>query len=267
MLRSVLIWGFAVVIGLSLSVGYRIADAGVVGAWLFDEGSGDVAKDSSGNGIDGVLTGGPEWVAGKFGSALKFEDNKYVDFPPPTPEPLIIDQDITFMAWVNPTEFRTSNWNIVFSMQRGSSNGESYSMAIGRNGAPGVIMLFVNADANARVDSPDTIQIGEWVHIAGTYDGSSLVLYKNGDPVSEVAVTGKLNHEDRKGRFVINGNYNSLDGGLKEWVRATIDEVLLFDEVLSEDKIKAYMEQGFDAVIAVDAKDKLTTTWGELKTH
>ena len=38
------------------------ADAKVIGAWLFDEGEGDTTEDSSVNGIDGVLIGGPEWV-------------------------------------------------------------------------------------------------------------------------------------------------------------------------------------------------------------
>ncbi len=268
MLKRLLGWGFAalLVIGLILGFGSRYADAKVIGAWLFDEGSGDAAKDSSGNGIDGVLTGGPEWVKeGKFGSALKFTDSKYVDFLPPTPELLSIKKEATFMAWVKPTEFRASNWNIVFSMQRGSSGGEAYSIAIGRNGNPGTVMAFVNAGANIRVDAPETIMVDEWVHTAGVYDGNKLVLYVNGDPVAEVAVSGNLNHEDGKGRFVINGNYNALDGNLKEWIRATVDEVLIFDEALTADDVKAYVQSGFAAQAAVDASGKLTTTWGEIR--
>ena len=38
----------------------------IVGAWLFDETSEKVAKDSSGNGNDGNLVGGAKWVKGKF---------------------------------------------------------------------------------------------------------------------------------------------------------------------------------------------------------
>ena len=39
---------------------------GVVGIWLFDEGSGDKAGDSSDAGNDGVFQGKPKWVKGKF---------------------------------------------------------------------------------------------------------------------------------------------------------------------------------------------------------
>ena len=41
-----------------------------VGMWFFDEGSGKVAKDSSGNKNDGSLKGNAKWGKGKFGNAL-----------------------------------------------------------------------------------------------------------------------------------------------------------------------------------------------------
>ena len=44
-----------------------------VGMWLFDEDKGDVAKDSSSKGNDGEIIGKAKRVAGKFGSALKFD--------------------------------------------------------------------------------------------------------------------------------------------------------------------------------------------------
>ena len=44
-----------------------------IGVWLFDEGRGNVAKDSSPNDNDGELIAGPKWVEGKFGGALEFD--------------------------------------------------------------------------------------------------------------------------------------------------------------------------------------------------
>ena len=44
-----------------------------IGVWLFDEGKGEVAKDSSANGNHGELIGGPKWVKGKFGQGLEFD--------------------------------------------------------------------------------------------------------------------------------------------------------------------------------------------------
>ena len=60
-------------------VGFMLAQLGnaeidpesIVGAWLFDEASGKVAKDSSDKGNDGDLVGGAKWVKGKFGNAIE----------------------------------------------------------------------------------------------------------------------------------------------------------------------------------------------------
>lgn len=51
----------------------------VAGMWLFEDGDGETAKDSSGLGNDGTIFG-PEWVDGKIGKALKFDGaDDYVD--------------------------------------------------------------------------------------------------------------------------------------------------------------------------------------------
>ena len=43
--------------------------AGLVGHWKLDEGSGTTAQDSSGNNYHGTITGA-EWVTGQLGGAL-----------------------------------------------------------------------------------------------------------------------------------------------------------------------------------------------------
>ena len=47
------------------------SDEGLVAEWHFDEGSGNVVKDSSGNGNNGVIHGAT-WVEGKFYSTFDF---------------------------------------------------------------------------------------------------------------------------------------------------------------------------------------------------
>ena len=53
-----------------------------VGIWLFDEGSGGTAMDSSGMGLDAELIDDPAWVDGKFGKGLEFDGaSSYVTVP------------------------------------------------------------------------------------------------------------------------------------------------------------------------------------------
>ncbi|NQV32868.1 MAG: hypothetical protein HQ515_09250, partial [Phycisphaeraceae bacterium] len=56
------------------------ASADLVGAWSFDEGSGDVAADGSGNGHDGTIINAT-WEVGQLGSALGLDGSAYVDVP------------------------------------------------------------------------------------------------------------------------------------------------------------------------------------------
>jgi len=269
MVKSILSCSLALLLMIGfvfLSMGSRLADAKIIGAWLFEEGSGDEAKDSSGNDADGVIIGGPEWVDGKFDKALKFEPNKYVDFPPPLSEKMILERDFTCMAWMKPHKWEGS-WNAAFSMQAGSTGAEIYGIYFGDGGGTEILCWTSIAGSGRSVTSgKGTLNLDEWTHGAITYDGSKLVVYKNGEKAGETPVSGDLDNADRKGRFVINGNYNSLDGGLAEWCSATIDEVLVFDTALSADEIKSYMEKGFKAVAtAVEPSGKLAVTWGQLK--
>lgn len=47
---------------LLLSKGVKISPVGLVGHWKFNEGSGLIAYDSSGNGNNGTLVGNPTWT-------------------------------------------------------------------------------------------------------------------------------------------------------------------------------------------------------------
>ena len=53
---------------LSLTSGTR---ASLVGLWQLDEGAGNVAHDSSGNGNNGTFQGSPQWVPGKIGQCAR----------------------------------------------------------------------------------------------------------------------------------------------------------------------------------------------------
>ena len=80
----------------------RIEPENIVGIWLFNQGAGKMAQDSSDNGNHGELKGGVKWVDGKFGKALAFDGNddwvNMGDNPILKPE-TNADGNVTFMAW------------------------------------------------------------------------------------------------------------------------------------------------------------------------
>ena len=74
---------------------------GLVAYWSFDEGSGNIAYDASGNGNHGTLINGPKWTQGKIGQALSFDGvDDYVDTP-------LLQNSVTeytIEAWIKTTK-------------------------------------------------------------------------------------------------------------------------------------------------------------------
>ena len=77
----------------------------LTGLWLFDEGSGNMAADSSDSALDATIEGSPSWVNGVFGSGLELDGvDAYVEVPAhvnPT-------DAITVSLWV---KSMTDTWN------------------------------------------------------------------------------------------------------------------------------------------------------------
>ena len=95
------------VVGLLVSSSYaKIDPETCIGMWLFDDGDGTVATDSSVSKNDGTLMNGAEWVDGKFGDGVSFDGvDDFVELAS-QPDPLM--DGFTFSAWVmrnadNPT--------------------------------------------------------------------------------------------------------------------------------------------------------------------
>jgi hypothetical protein len=62
----------SLILGLVLTSAVDAADPSLIGYWTFDEGSGSIADDYSGNGNGGTIEGGPQWVTGKIGGGMQF---------------------------------------------------------------------------------------------------------------------------------------------------------------------------------------------------
>ena len=228
----------------------------IVGAWLFDETGGKVAKDSSDNGNDGDLVGGAKWVKGKFGNAIELNGkDAWVTVPEIGP----LD-DFTLMKWFNATG-RVGLWRCFFNRDGWAAGYVHYQfrpdnkmeMAIHSNNPvrhPG----WTNSDFTADKDILD-----KWFHLA--------VAYSSNDEEVRVYFDGELDAEGKWGPLpgaFGPGRIGSWDGGGREW-EGLFDEMLLFDVALAEEDIQSLMDNGLEATLAVEPAGKLTTNWGKLK--
>jgi len=217
-----------------------------VGIWLFDEGSGDIAKDSSGNDNDATLFNGPAWVGGRFGQAVKFngQDNcvqtgqKFLDGL----------EEFTIVTWINTDNLTGSRIGLV-----GQNDSPEFGIdPIGR------VFLWT---PHASVGHPYTHPDGEWHHVAAVADDEGVKVYVDGD----VAAGGSPGNHGSSDFTVNIGGCGVWDAD-GNWFSGAMDEVAIFHSALGADSIAEIMDSGlYSMVTSVQAADKVASTWGRIK--
>lgn len=251
------------IVGLSTTSGYADIDPKTcVGMWLFDEGSGNVARDSSGNENDGEFVDNPKWVGGKFGKALEFDGaGSYVDCG--TDESLNIPTggSVTMCAWVNSKVGSTGAWQAIMAKR----DGASYSYGI--NLITGAFQVYTSGASGVQGFAYN-LPIDEWVFVCGTMSEEPTELYIDGELFGTVGPGGGVS-AIAGNPLTIAESFGAAEAfGNAEIFNGIIDEVAVFNVVLTEDDIKAIMTKGLGAatgLAAVEPSDKLAVTWASVK--
>ena len=209
------------------------APADLVAHLRFDEGSGSVASDTSGNGNDGALNGDPQWVAGYVGGALEFDGSgDYVEMA------RVVQDDFTLMAWI-----RTDTPGLSLGTQGYQGSGLIWSDVGGVANdfilaVLGTKLSFFCGNPDLSVNSDTDIVTGQWVHVAATRSAQQqeIGIYIDGQHENTIAHTntGPLNALDT---IAIGGNV--LDS---RYYTGLVDDVQLYDNVLLQAEILSAMQ-------------------------
>ena len=194
MKNSVLIWLSLVCMVANSRAQEYTSDLNSVALYHFNETSGDIAYDTSGNGNNGAATG-TTIVDGKFGKARSFHGSSdYITVP--ANSNLNLESQFTLEAWVNVS----GNGRI---LSKGfSSNNPGYELSVEVTGSAAKIRFGVTMDGypgsglpgSAQYDNYSTMSFttGTWNHIAVTYDNTKIRFYVNGLLSNEVSATGTV---------------------------------------------------------------------------
>jgi hypothetical protein len=226
---------------------------GLVLSFSFDEGSGDVAEDTSGNGHDGKIDN-PMWVDGKFGKALKFDGAGSGTFVTVESTEALNVNECTFMAWIYADNWEGTRQIVGKSVHGGCSGRGQYGLFSEKGGFK---LRFETEGGRADIDS-DVPETAKWLHVAFTNNGTTAKLYIDGEIVGENDIPGALKSIDDPLRIGQDCDRpNNVFHGM-------IDEVRLWNRALSQDDINIAMDLNAQAT-PVDPLGKLSTTWGDLK--
>jgi hypothetical protein len=135
--------------------------------------------DSSSNALTTSTAGGVTWTAnGRLGGAvvLAGDDDRVIV----SHDAVLSPTEITVAAWIKPDAWNTDLTSVVSKQLNSSPDFEAFDFRrpIGSN----TIQAAIAVDgANYTATGPADVTTADWQHVAFTYDGDTLVVYRNGD--------------------------------------------------------------------------------------
>ncbi|MCK4828749.1 LamG domain-containing protein, partial [bacterium] len=221
-----------------------------LGHWSFDEGYGDTANDSGTGGNNGDLAGScpgaatcPTWTnSGKFGKALSFDGNDYVD----AGTNLDINGELTISAWIKP-DVDTGGPHMIVGND-GTAVGD-YALEINRT-AGRVSAYWGN---QVIITSDSSINTTDWQHVTLVRKGST------SDWTAEIYIDGILDKTATTSVNTTGTNETTAIGvagssGAYDF-EGDIDEVKIYNSALTQDQIKLLYNQTSAAVWGTTSTD------------
>lgn len=221
------------------------------------DGEGETVKDSSVNGNHGKIVGNISREEGVYGNAIALETNTWIDMNGPEFKNVPVD-GFTIAVWVNHTG-STAPQTLLDAIGTDHGNG-LFHMEIRTAG----FRFFHRDGTNTNVfniNPGPVIDANTWVHFAGTYDSSNgeVKTYINGEETHSKVEEGKRKLATNWGATAGIGHHKN-----DRWFDGLLDEYYIFGRALPADEISEVMN---GALLAVEPAEKLTTTWGNIKSH
>ena len=192
---------------------------GLVAAYAFDEGSGSALNDASGNGKNGTISGA-SWVTGHTGSALSFDGTD--DHVALASLGTFYNTAFTLEAWVRKA---TTKKDVAVV---GSWTGSGPMLWIDH--VAGHHYATLGSSLSSYLDSGQSPIVGQWQHLAATFDGTTARYYIDGAQVASQAVSGAVGTSNT---WRI-GAYGTSLGGFFD---GTVDDVRVYNRALSAGEI------------------------------
>jgi len=176
------------------------------------------------------------------GNSLRFNDNKSLIIPNSIElRPL---SALTVEAWIKPTNY--NDWEGFFDQATYSHTSpdtsiSGYGWVYFGSGWHFVIGGTGMGNNSATVNDFPVVatQTNVWTHIAATYNGSKIYVYRNGSVVDSASTSFNSIHYTNLADPVIIGSYNS--NGADHYFNGKIDEVRVWDAARTKVEIQGYM--------------------------
>ena len=231
---------------LSLSTALPDSIAGLAGHWSFDEGAGVIANDYSGNNNTGVLVNEPQWITGRFGSGLSFDDvDDYVEVA--HSDSLNLSRELTVSAWIynqaaHEPFLQESEYHIIAAKGWAPDPGGSWTLAWDKKTNSLFFCARKNTDNGGSCASFDFSSLtDDWHLITAVFDDGKMRLYADGVLAAGPVNLGTAKIKSNTDNVHIGGLPSSAGNPNDSW-HGFIDEVQISNVALDPTEVAALSE-------------------------
>jgi hypothetical protein len=146
----------------------------------------------------------------------------------------ITGNKITLEAWINVNEFKSQPFAGSVIVKDQGSNSSGYMIRCGGNG---IINFNIGNGSWHEINTPaNSVQLNNWHHVAGTYDGTSMKVYVDGDMAAQSAITFTIGNAVNSNLLV--GESPGFTGRV---FNGKIDEVRIWNVARTQSQIQSTM--------------------------
>ena len=208
---------------------------GLVAYYAFENN----ADDSSGNGLNGSLVGDPVFVEGlaDYGMALDLDG---IDDVVELGKFDVIGQ-ITLAAWVKADDFEINDARMISKANEWGGNDHWWMLSTISETSLRFRLKTDDGQETATLISDPVLEAGVWAHVAVTWDGSTMRIYKDGVEVAGQEKSGTAVAVDPDISVAIGSQpsdaFASDPAHVVKFFDGLIDEAHIYERALSEGEL------------------------------
>lgn len=204
-----------------------------LGAWAFDENTGTTSVDNSGHSHTMTLDAGATWTTGHTNSAVTTSGASNGIHTPWS-----VSVPITIMGWCKPTDVTTGSTRLLFGIFDSADGAGATQMAIWAQRGDGVGTanvlqgnIRVNGGGLTVVNAASALTVNTWTHLALTYDGTNIALYKDGTLAASGSSAGTITP----------GSFHMCVLGDSGHNFGVVDDVRILGSALTQSQVISFM--------------------------
>lgn len=199
---------------------------GLVGEWGFDEATGTVAYDMTGNNDNGTLVNVPTRATStcEAGNCMSFyaTSSNYISIPSTSTLNFTTNGTFSISLWVDPSTL-FSSWRRGIIMQENYLTS-GFRLGFSNGGAP--MFWTTQSGGTLQLTSPQLLALNQWNYLVVTYNNQQAVLYLNGTQVASST-----------GTYVAGSNSVRIGAAVSEYFSGLLDDVRYYNRALSATEV------------------------------